>query len=71
MKTELFVDTFLLMSLELVNIQNIPFLSSSTIVTIDSNWGSFSIFVTFDLNNFAVGPIGELVFAELENLEPL
>jgi hypothetical protein len=46
-------------------------LSSLAIVSIDSYWGTFVVFVSFDFEDFAVLPVDELVFLELEYLEPV
>jgi hypothetical protein len=43
---------------------------SSSIISPDTDWLSFNIFSTFDIENFAALPVDELILLILENLEP-
>jgi hypothetical protein len=70
METEVLVQSLGLWSLCFIKIDNIPLLSSGSIVGPNLNWGTFTVIATFDIKNFLVLPVDELVVLILEDLPP-
>jgi hypothetical protein len=70
MESEVLVESLLLRSLILVKIEYIPLLVLSSVVAPNSNWVSFFILSSLDIENFATLPVDELVVLILEDLEP-
>jgi len=71
METEVLVQSLCLWSLRLIDIDNIPLLTSGSLVAINLNWGTFTVIVTFDIKSFTGLPIDELVVLVLEYLPPV
>jgi hypothetical protein len=69
-ETKLSIDSLGSSLVCLVEIQNLPFLGFSSIVTPHLNWVSFFILSLFDIKDLVVGPVHELVVLILEDLEP-
>jgi hypothetical protein len=70
METEFFVKALGLWSLCFIKINNSPSLSSSTVVSINSNCSSFLVLGSSDFKDFAALPVDELVFLVFEYLPP-
>jgi len=70
METEVFVETLSLVSLGLIEINDLPLLMSTFVVTPNTNWVSFFILSSFDIKDFATLPVDELVVLILEDLPP-
>jgi hypothetical protein len=70
METKFFVQSLSLNLSSLVKIDNLPLLVSSIVVTPNSNCLSFLVLCSLDIKDLVVGPVDELVFVELEDLEP-
>jgi hypothetical protein len=69
-ETEFLIQSLSLSLTLLVKIQDIPGLTGTSVVRFNSNSLSFFILLIFNIKNFTVLPIDELVVLELENLEP-
>jgi hypothetical protein len=69
-EVEILVDTLGWISLHFINIDNIPFLASTTAVAKNLDCLSFNILGSSDIKYFTVLPINELATLVLENLEP-
>jgi hypothetical protein len=70
METKVFIETLCLRTICFIKIDNIPLLSSASVIAENTYCLSFFILATFNLKNFAALPIDELVILILEYLEP-
>jgi hypothetical protein len=70
METKFFVQSLSLNLSSLVKIDNLPLLVSSIVVTPNSNSLSFLVLCSSNIKDLIVGPVDELIFVELEDLEP-
>ena len=70
MKSKLLVETLSLDLVSLVKIDDLPFLMSSLVVAPNSNWCSFLILSSLDIENLVVAPVDELILFIFEDLEP-
>jgi hypothetical protein len=70
MEAKVFVYTLGLWSLGFVKINNVPFLSSSTVVTENTNCLSFFILTSFNVKDLVTLPVDELVILISEDLPP-
>jgi hypothetical protein len=69
-ETEFFVESFSFNSISFVKIDDSPFLVSLAIVSVNSNSLSFNILGSFHFKYSVILHVDELIFLELENLEP-
>jgi hypothetical protein len=69
-ETKFFVESLSLNLSSLVKIDNLPLLVSSIVVTPNSNSLSFLVLCSSNIKDLIVGPVDELIFVELEDLEP-
>jgi len=69
-ESEIFADSLSLDGLCFVKIDDIPDLSLGSIAAPHLYWVAFNIFTSSDTKYLVVGPVGELVFLILEDLEP-
>jgi hypothetical protein len=70
MEAPSFVKSLGLWALSLVKIEDSPFLVSTSVVSIYTNFRSLFILSTIDIKNLAVLPVDELFLLILEHLEP-
>jgi hypothetical protein len=70
MEAPSFVKSLGLWALSLVKIEDSPFLVSTSVVSIYTNFRSLFILSTIDIKNLAVLPVDELFILILEHLEP-
>jgi len=70
-ESEFFILTLGFNLWSLVNIDNLPFLVSSTMVLVSNNWLSFSVFSSWYIKNLGVLDVDELFSSVLEDLPPL
>jgi hypothetical protein len=70
METEVLVDSLSLWSLGFVKINNIPLLSSGSIVFENTNCVAFFILSVFNIKDSLILPVNELTILIFENLEP-
>jgi hypothetical protein len=70
MEAPSFVKSLGLWTLSLVKIEDSPFLVSSSVVSIYSDFKSFFILGTTYIKNLAILPVDELFILILEDLEP-
>jgi len=71
METPFFVKSFLCTLSGFVKIDNIPLLTSASVVAINFYWGTFTVIATLDIKSFTGLPIDELVILVLEYLPPV
>jgi hypothetical protein len=53
-----------------ISVDNLPSLGCLSILSISNDVGSFDIFTTININNFAVSNVGEVGSVEFEDLPP-
>jgi hypothetical protein len=70
MESEVFADSLNLRSLCFVKINNIPLLSSASVVLEDTNCLAFFVLSSFNIEDSRILPIDELVVLISEHLEP-
>ena len=70
METEVLVQPLGLWSLCFIKIDNVPLLSSASVVAVHLNWGAFTVIATCDIENFLILPVDKLVVLILEDLPP-
>jgi len=70
MESEFVTHSLLLFSLILIKINNCPLLVLTSIVTPNTDCGTFIVLGSFDLEDFAGLPVDELAVLILEYLEP-
>jgi hypothetical protein len=70
MEAPSFVESLGLWSLGLVNIDDLPLLLLASVVSENSDCGSFFILSALDFNYLVVSPVDELAVLILEDLEP-
>jgi hypothetical protein len=70
MESKVFADSLNLRSLCFVKINNIPLLSSSFVISKDSNCLTFFVLASFDIKDSLILPVDELAILIFENLEP-
>jgi hypothetical protein len=69
-ESEVFAYALNLWTLCFVKIDDVPLLSSASVVTEDSNCLTFFVFATLDIKNLRALPVDELVVLIFENLPP-
>jgi hypothetical protein len=70
-ESELFVHSLCFNFWSLINIDNLPFLVSSSVVLVNNYWTSFSIFSSINIKDLTVLDVNELFSSILEDLPPL
>ena len=70
MESEFFVESLGFSFCSFVKIENSPFLVILASVVLSSYCLTFFVFASCNIENLVVGPIDELAFFELEDLEP-
>jgi hypothetical protein len=70
MEAPFFAHSLGLLFLSLVNIDDLPLLVSSLVVTPNSYGLAFLVFATFNIKDLVVIPVDELAVLILEHLEP-
>jgi len=71
-ETELFIESLSFNLSSIVEIDDLPFLVKSIVVSSNGNWSSFFILVSFNIDDLSIlSNIDELSCSVLEDLEPL